>query len=137
MKVKCIKTKGSDLPSSVLKIGHLRTAKYNFGLGDELLVYGIASWDGVIRYLTMDNTSIPLPIWSPADLFEIIDFKIPPDWYFKFFGHDKQGVTALWGYYEMVFDENHYDDLIEREAEAIKVFENQKQIIDNWHNTRQ
>ena len=46
---------------------------------------------------------------------------LPLEWYYGFYGYDNL-ISSIWGYKELVLDENHHDYLIEREDEAIRVF---------------
>ena len=132
MKVKCIGNSGNDLSSITLASGHLQTTKFSLKIEEIYMVYGISVWKGIIHYLTMDKFNT-VPSWYPAELFIIIDNLLPIEWYYKYFNSNKYfDVSALWGYKELVLDENHYDDLIERKAEAITVFLNRKKEIDEY-----
>jgi hypothetical protein len=85
-------------------------------------IYGISIWRNVTGYL-MIPTGEPNPDWMPAELFHVTDPRLPRNWfYFYSKTQNSHGVTHLMSYKEMVTDENHYIDLIEREPDALKVF---------------
>lgn len=130
MKIKCIGNSGRDLSLKALEAGHFLTTEFDLKVGDVYMVYGISLWKGIIQYLTMDK-QVTLPFWYPADLFVVLDNLLPMEWYYRFFGHTENcDLTALWGYRELVLDENHYTALIDRESEAIRIFLKRKREID-------
>ena len=85
---------------------------------------------GEILYYLIKGTYEDLPSWYPAELFEVIDNLIYMEWYFKF--DSKNELSALWGYWELVFSEEHYNGLINREKKDIKIFLDRKKEIDEF-----
>ena len=72
-----------------------------------------------------------LPSWLPADLFEVIDQRLPFEWYFRYFSDKPSNqIKILIGYKELVLDEAHYNDLIEVDRKAIRIFLTRKKEID-------
>lgn len=91
-------------------------------IGRIYLVMGMTLVDGVLNYLIDSGRVINA---HHHQLFEIIENKIPPTWFFRSFTDtDKffQGLEAIWGYHELVFDSNHYEKLIEMEDEAHETY---------------
>jgi hypothetical protein len=96
------------------------------------VVYGINLWRNSLNYLTM-NQAGTIPIWSPAELFEIVDGKLPPDWYFKYLGHSEQYLDAAWGYKDLTYNPPHYDGLLGEDKKALEVFFENKKKIDSLY----
>ena len=74
----------------------------------------------MLLLLLMDEYQ--LPNWFPADLFSIDEPHLPENWSFKMCINAEHGLQAVWGYEELIFDEAHHDDLLERDPEALRVF---------------
>ncbi len=130
MKVKCIANRGEDLSLQSIEAGDLITTDFQIDIGNIYIVYGIAIWKGVIQYLTFDKHET-LPFWHPSELFIVVDNALPNEWYFQYYGDkNEHNLMALWGYKELVSDQSHYEELIEREDKAIKVFLQRKEEIE-------
>jgi hypothetical protein len=128
MKIKCIATLRKDLYQNTQNV--LVTQDFELPVGKTFTVYSISIWETVLHYLIADVNE-PRPDWYPAELFVVQDTMMPKEMHYKYFGlEDKRGVNALWGYKEMVLDDQHYIDLIERESNAIEVFFKRKKEID-------
>jgi hypothetical protein len=128
MKVKCIANMGTSLAKQSLKAGRTVDTVFHIKVGDVYTVYGMNLWRGTLNYLTM-NQANSLPIWSPAELFEVVDGKIPLDWYYVYLGHTEDLLNAAWGYQELT-QPAHYDGLQGGDAVALKVFFQKKKAID-------
>jgi hypothetical protein len=136
MRVKCIANKGRHLSDISIKAGQLETTKYPLKIGDIYTVYGIIMWKGAIEYLTLAwDQHFDIPDLNPAELFEVVDSRLPHDWYFKFYGYgenDKYFLNAIWGYEELVLMEGYLDKLLNREDTF--TFIQRKKEIDEFHN---
>jgi hypothetical protein len=101
-------------------------------IGEIYTVYAQSIWTGVINYLIDSPINGKAnPEWVRAELFEIVDASVPNNTFFQYYGlDDKRGVQALWGYKELIFDDSHYNKLIEVDNDAITVFLKRKQEID-------
>lgn len=134
MKVRCIANTGKELSAKSIEAGQLRTSEFQLNIGDIYTVYGIALWNGLLVYLTMDK-HYTFPFWHPVELFEGVDNALPSKWYHKFYGNTDgysgdYFINALWGYKELVLEEGHYNDLIERKGAAVRIFLKRKQEMD-------
>ncbi len=130
MRIKCIGNNGSYLDKITLqKSGELKTVEYPIKIGDEYVVYGQMIYDEVLYYL-IKGTYEDLPSWYPAELFEVTNNLIYMEWYFRF--DSKSELSAIWGYWELVFSLEHYDGLIDREKKDIKIFLDRKKEIDEF-----
>ncbi len=130
MRIKCIGNNGSYLDKITLqKSGDLKTVEYPIKIGDEYVVYGQMIYDEVLYYL-IKGTYEDLPSWYPAELFEVTNNLIYMEWYFRF--DSKSELSAIWGYWELVFSLEHYDGLIDREKKDIKIFLDRKKEIDEF-----
>jgi len=102
-------------------------------IGEIYTVYGMSIWEDSLNYLLADDDR---PNWYLAKRFEVVDSLIPLNWYFIFKNSAQQAsikpLKALWGYKEMIFDSQHYIDLIEREPEALGFFARRKKEIDEF-----
>jgi hypothetical protein len=135
MRVKAIATWGKDLSRKSLESLHHPEENFQLKMYDIYTVYGINVWRDVIHYFTFDENNTT-PSWHPADLFEIIDYRLPPEWYFRFYGYENRRndlVYAVWGYKELALNPEHYFQLIEVIPEAINLFNKRKLEIDKFH----
>jgi hypothetical protein len=106
--------------------------KYQLVVGEVYTVYAISLTSQDINYLTMDKWDTN-PFWHPADIFSIIDNRLPPDWYFHYRGFGKgQIVRGIWGYKELESEE-YFQNLFEREEETLRIFRQRKKEIDTFH----
>ena len=129
MKVLFIDPNG-NLPASMIKLGYSPRVNLNLEQDNHYIVYGISIWREVLHYLIIPNEEM-LPSWFPADLFDVVDQRLPFEFYFHYFGmNDSTGLSLEIGYKEMVLDPNHSNDLIERKKDAIKIFLKRKIEID-------
>ena len=130
MKVRCITNNGKELSQKVVEAGHLTTTEYQLNIGYEYTVYGISIWKNVLHYLTMDKYET-FPTWHPAELFIVSYNMLPFEWYFKYFNvKENEDLNAIWGYRELVLEEYHYDELLERDDKAIRVFLKRKKEME-------
>jgi hypothetical protein len=132
MKVKCIANMGDGLSKQAIKAGRNLDSVFHLKIGDVYVVYGINIWRNSLNYLTM-NQAGTLPIWSPAELFEVVDGKLPPDWYFKYLGHSEEYLDAAWGYKDLTYNPPHYDGLLGGDKKALEVFFENKKKIDSLY----
>jgi hypothetical protein len=131
MKVKCIANTGDKLLlTTINNSGDTIETKYPIKIGELYVIYGQHIYNNVLSYLLI-GTYENLPSWYPAELFEVKDTVIPMEWYYQY---DSQSIlSAIWGYNELVLDENHYDSLLEREDEGIRIFLKRKKEIDAYY----
>lgn len=103
-------------------------------IGEECTVYSILLWDNKLSYLLCGG-----PYWYFSEQFKIIENSIPPIWHFNFRNYKNQdGIIsnmAIWGYKEMVVEQNHYIDLIERNQDSLDIFYKRKEEIDEFEET--
>jgi hypothetical protein len=98
---------------------------FNFGLelDKEYLIMGIMLTEKQLWYMIDEEGA---PNFYPYQLFEVTDNSINSNWYFKLYSRDEGGYPfskeAIWGYHELCFDENHYEQLIDREPEALRLY---------------
>jgi hypothetical protein len=131
MKVEYIKSTG-EIPEDMKKLGYSPNVELHLSYKTEYKVYGITSWIDVILYLIYPDRE-DLPSWHPACLFSIIDSSIPFDWYFRYFENNSDhSVKFIIGYKELALDTKHYDGLIDRNRDEIKVFLNRKREMDEF-----
>lgn len=131
MKVCCVNNTGKSIrpyenkPLAKNQLGRFEATEYTeFGLeiGKEFLVMGMLLGEGSLDYLIDDRGYISA---YPYPLFKVVDNKIPSSWYFKtFLNTDKHYPyrEAVWGYYELVFDDKHYEQLVDVEFAACQIY---------------
>ena len=81
-------------------------------VGKQYLVMGMVLFKTYLGYLIDDNGFISV---CPCQLFQVIDDKIPSDWYFRVIKNDENiypFIQAVWGYSEFCFNKNSYEKLI-------------------------
>lgn len=118
MKVICIYNNPDNAPSGVPN-------SFNFGLEleKEYLVMGMVLAEKQLWYLIDEGGT---PDFYPYQLFEVTDASIIANWHFKLYSED-DGIfpfdkEAMWGYYELCFDENHYEQILDRESNALELY---------------
>lgn len=130
MKVKCIANNYAGLSERSKKAGRDLNVIFHVTVGDVYTVYGVNLWRrGTLSYLTM-NAANSLPIWTPAELFEVVEDKLPADWYYKFLGVSDDYLNAVWGYKELVQNPKHYTGLVGEDRKEIEFFLEKKKQID-------
>jgi hypothetical protein len=131
MKIRCIYNTGEALrvyenrPLNKDELGRFGATGYTeFGLtiGKEYIVMGMILGEGTLVYLIDDGGYVSA---YPYPLFEVVDQKLPASWYFKTLNNSDANYPyqeAVWGYYELVFDDTHYEKLVDFEEEAVQVY---------------
>ena len=131
MRVRCVANTGKALPDSYLRVGYTRDSQFDVKVGTAYTVYGISLRLGALSYL-IDPEGEGCPNWYPVVLFELADARVPETWYFSFdTQHEQFGVPAVWGYEELVMSEQHFDGLMERDRQALRVFARRRLDIDS------
>lgn len=127
MKVLCKYNDPDNVPSGVPN-------SFNFGLEleKEYLVMGIVLAEKQLWYLVDEKSR---PSFFPYQLFEVTDASISTNWHFKLYSED-DGIfpfdkEAMWGYYDLCFDENHYEQIVDREPGALELYFKRKTEIEN------
>ncbi|MDE6761377.1 MAG: hypothetical protein K2J90_11990 [Lachnospiraceae bacterium] len=127
MVVKCLSNSGDAFIKATLgqKGGTKRTV-LPLKVNSIYTVYGQMLSEGIMEYLILGEANYPS--WYPVELFEIIDDRIYFDWMFNYRGRD--GISAVWGYEELVRNEEYIYNLEDREEMAIQIFLDRKKEID-------
>lgn len=95
---------------------------YGLELQKEYLVMGIMINGEKLYYFIDENGK---PGFYPKELFDITDNQLSQKWYFKPYSKNDEMypyIQAIWGYYELVFDETHYEKIVEREEGALRLY---------------
>ncbi|MCG3086907.1 phosphoribosylaminoimidazole synthetase [Sporosarcina cyprini] len=120
MNIKCEKDRGYIFSPKIVREGNEAETKFNgISLGMIYCVYGTMLYEEGVYYLIYDD--FEMPNWYPADLFTVTSGSLPEQWYFKYFGQS-ENPSAIWGYYELVNVDKHFDGLGEQEQDEIDVF---------------
>ncbi len=131
MKVRCIYNTGEDLrafenkPLSKDELGRFGATEYTqYGLviGKDYIVMGMILGEGTLDYLVDDGKYVSA---YPYPLFEVIDNKLPSNWFFKSLRNLDENYPyqeAIWGYYELVFDNSHYEKLVDADEETMRTY---------------
>lgn len=131
MKVKCLENTGENLSFRAFQAGYQRISSFQIRLNAIYIVYGMSLWKGNLHYLIIDpDHYIYFPEWIIAELFEVVDPLLPIDWFFRCSKGENGEMRALWGYQEMIIDDNHYYDLMDHKDHAMRVFLKRKLDID-------
>ena len=127
MLAKCIEINAENLSEGHFEVGYTTDSQINLKLGNQYSVYGVSVWRGLTNYLMMGEEE--LPAWYSSELFELIDNSLPGNW--SLLIAPTSYVQLIVGYEEMInsFD-NHYDAILERDEDALKIFFMRKGEID-------
>jgi hypothetical protein len=135
MRVRAVFTSGSKLSIKTLENLHNQETDFQLEIGAIYTVFGINTWYQAVHYLTYDKW-MNGPFWHPAELFEIVDNHLPPNWYYRFYGYDDESmdmVNTVCGYKELALNPKHYFDLIERNDDAMNLFRMRSREIEDFH----
>ncbi len=91
-------------------------------LGEEYLVMGMIHRGGGLFYLI--NGGIVISV-CPVTLFEVVSSELPVGWHFRAFTPDYYNyinIEAVWGYYELCFVDTHFEELINFDEDAHRIF---------------
>lgn len=131
MKVVCQKRRRSDLALEACK-PYAPEVAYELQIGGTYTVYGQYLAEGCLYYLidAVDRQGLSHPTWYPAGLFRVEDGSIPSSWSFAYrLQHEEDGVTAMWGYSELLQDA-HFEGLQERKEDDMLLWLHRKEEID-------
>lgn len=128
MKAVCVYNSSRDLPKE--QRGRLIAIDEHFDLtiGRPYVVLAMGVWENLLQVLVRDDAGSPC--FCHAALFDIEAQPLPENWLFAY----RDGIrltgraawshwSAVWGYSELVLDERHMNNLGERFAGALDVFE--------------
>ena len=130
MKIKCIANTAAGFSEyTLLHMGCSIDSSLPMKVGDVYLVYGQMIVDGILQYLIQGSGEY-LPSWYPAEIFEIVDSQMHFETYFRYRSNEE--ISAVWGFKELVDNENYIDDLMERESYAVEIFLMRKEEIEEF-----
>ena len=124
MKINCNYNTGQQLIDNEIELPGIFKETI-FGLleiGKEYLVMGIIYGEGEVDYLIDDSGIVSA---CPYQLFQILDNKLSSNWYFRTFSICDDIYPfqqALIGYHELCFNTNHYENLVNMEDEALRIY---------------
>ena len=121
MKIKCKTNKAGDAFKGMsLPFGTSSDSEYGVDVGAIYTVLGMILWKGELSCLIFNGS---YPEICPIQLFEIVDFKISKNWFFKHYSvYENSSIESVWGYYEFCFDESHYEKIVDYHKEALALF---------------
>lgn len=128
MKVKCIGNTGEAIiayknrPQGIFK----ETSWGQLQVGKEYIVMGIILSKGYLKYL-VDDYGVTTA--CPQQLFELTDASLPMNWFFKSLDEKENmfvNVEAIWGYYELCFNTDHYEKLVDMDEDAQLIYYKRK-----------
>lgn len=131
MKIRCINNTGEALKGyenrllnndELGRFGATVNTIFGLKIDKEYLVMGMILGEGVLDYLIDDGGYISA---YPYPLFEVVNNKLPSSWFFKALKNTHKSYPykeAIWGYYELVFDENHYEKLVDIDEESMRIY---------------
>lgn len=139
MKVRCIYNTGEALriyenkalnKDEFGRFGASGHTEFGLDIGKEYLVMGMILGEGSLNYLIDDGGYVST---YPYPLFEVIDNKLPSSWFFRTLKNTDVNYPfqeSIWGYFELVFDDNHFGKLIEMEEETLRIYFKRKMELE-------
>lgn len=130
MKVKCLFNTGMGFSKdTILHMGCTVHTELPLRVDETYIVYGQMISRGILKYL-IKGSGENLPSWYPAEIFEVVDPLLPLEWYFRY--HDEEPISAIWGFQELVNEEDYLDKLNDFDDDAIRIFLKRKKEIDEF-----
>jgi len=127
MRVICKQTTSSGFDLKEVTTVLSNDFDYNFGghgieLNKEYIVMGIAMYkDSNCLYYLVDTSG--RPNWFPYLLFFVSDNTVPQNWFVRMNGKKKNSdIYLVQGFQELCNDEKFYDQLIDRNDEAMQTY---------------
>lgn len=127
MKIICIKNTAKNLDLTIENNIFTNNYHYDLTIGREYIIMGMAIYkkSNCLYYLINQNR---FPDWYPYMLFNVIDNKIPADWYTYVPQQDDPGdISFLMGFDELCNDNDFYDALMDREKQAMLTYFERKE----------
>lgn len=124
MKAKCKYNTGKILLDYTRRpLGTSAITEYGeLEIGMEYLVMGMIMSNGYLNYLIDSGGVISA---CPYQLFEVTSSHLSSNWYFRAFTKEDNNyvnVEAVWGYFELCFIDDHYEQLIEMKETAHLIY---------------
>src|ERR1700743_3856540 len=114
IKITCVYNKNSDIPLSDRLNKNFESTVYNLQIGKEYYAFAVCVSQGVLNFL-IDPDDDDKPSWYSFDLFSVAVFPLPSRWQFGFYPTREKGpISAIWGYQEIVENNDHFDGLGDR-----------------------
>ncbi len=133
MKIRCIANTGDVLPTMCrdpLRGIDIDT-QFPVTTGSSYPVYAVTLFLGTVWYYVLDDDRNPWPTWMPAPLFEVEDGSLPPTWSIGYFRFSREEQYPILSFPEWAADHHFYERLVDREDEAIQVFENRRREVED------
>ncbi len=135
MKVTCKQLTSESFDLKEVTTVFSNSFDYSFGgygleLGKEYTVMGILMYrdTNCLYYLIDVNGN---PNWFPYLLFNISNNYLSCEWFIKVNGRTKDNhIHTIWGFYELCYNDSFYDQLLDREEEAMQIYFRRKGEIE-------
>jgi hypothetical protein len=133
MKVCCQNNRNCSLPVDSEIYTDDPTAILDLNIGQEYLVYAIASHKQVIMYYLCGSLYTFYPRWYPASLFSVSDTQISRYWQCSVsVASQHHSAEIIIGFSEWVLDPiAYYWNLTEHVPEAVAIWKKYKALIEN------
>ena len=120
LKAICKHNTGEFFKKNELPTGVFSSTLFNLEIEKEYLVMGIVLTGKFIFYLSDENGR---PFLYPSELFQVSDNKISSNWYFKSIPKNESvDIDAIWGYLELCNQEGYFDQLMDRDDTAMRIY---------------
>lgn len=142
MRVKCTTNRKKDLADYEYKslnkgeFGRFNISdegEYPVIIGNEYLVVGMIMFQNYLAYLIDESGLI---FTAPCYLFVVTDAEINSRWYFRITNKEENiypFIQAIWGYKELCFEKQSYEDLIvEMKEEAQGMYYRRKAELSDY-----
>ena len=139
MKIRCVYNTGEVLRNyetkslkedELSKFGFTENTQFGLTINKEYIVVGMFLSEGTLNYLIDESDHVSA---YSCLLFQVVENKIPSTWFFrslKINDINYPYLEAIWGYYELVFDDNHYEKLVYNDEGAMITYFNRKKELE-------
>ena len=134
MMLRCINNEESRAPKGL--IGpvqpHPEYVHESLTVGRDYIVYGLSIFADNLKALIANDSGYPR--WYAPHFFESVDARLPAHWEFRYFVMEstdpwqRRTFQAMWGYSELVQNEDHNTGLQELEPADLEIFRHQVEL---------
>lgn len=138
MIIRSISNTGETLPATSRDSarGINSDTEFPVTIGRSYSVFAMTVFLGVAWYYVLDDDGHDWPTWIPASLFDLVDGTLPGSWLVGYFRFGVENQYPILSFPEWAHDHGFYERLVDGEPEAVRVFKERRQEIEELSDLR-